>query len=46
MVFKDVGMINLAYLSPTSGNTHKAYQMAYPKNQAPSPPPTPSFPLG
>lgn len=46
MVFKDTGMINLAHLSPTSGNTHKAYQMAYPENQAPSPPPTPSFPLG
>lgn len=46
MVFKDTGMINLAHLSPTSGNTHKSYQMAYPENQTPSPPPIASFPLG
>ena len=46
MVFKDTGMINLAHLSPTSGNTDKSYQMAYPETQTPSPPPTSSFPLG
>lgn len=39
-------MINLAHLSATSGNTHKAIQMAYSENQSPHPPPTSSSPQG
>lgn len=37
-------MINLAHVSPISGNTPKAIQIAYPESQSPPPAPTPSPP--